>query len=960
MLESQCEGRKRGGKKRLYFFIWVFCFCVLLTEPLNQSVMVYATGDEKESMSGNSVSDNSIEGDGDVSENDTEVFDIFHEEEVTLDHAEPEEEPEPQSQREAMWQAQAGGEWLQGSFVEAVAGVYSGGTVVLLSDILLTDGITVSKSVFITSNDTDRPCIIKNISQDTDDKVSRGRIFTVNGGPVTLENVILDGGRNEGITGYHPLICVTDVGMMLRDGAVLQNAENTSQSICGGGINIRKGQVFMYDGSKIANCKARHGGGIEVNSIAAYNTAVLGMAGGSIESCEADNGGGVYINMGMFQMQGGAITGNRATKEDTGSMRTGGGGIYVAGESKVAAVLIGGGKVADNTAVSSGGAVLIQGSNALLQMQGGLLEENRAKTGGGISAIIGNVKLYGGTVTGNIADLYGGGFLGSPYSLIELQGNPKVFGNNAGDTSDQFHNFYLDGAEDYSAAWATSPIRLTGPLTEGVRLGLSRWVRPDEGDHPYREMIVPYKGYAIRQEDFDRLNVEGELYADNMEKYAFIQHEGKIVMILAVDVILDKDRITFTKADETTALIGTVFPANALIKDVIWASSDSDVATVNTEGVVTAVGEGEAVITVTTVSPYHATASCKVTVGKKTEPEEGETGSGDPIPNKDPEGPEDKGNASDTEKKGRDEKEVGKNETEPITETGGEKGAYSKKEEGSIVLAGENLAGQAEQHLRSVQNPRTGSGIVWAYVVMGFSILCMLVSAVAVFFYHNHARANEKEIEEVIREAVRKPLRTYGGEKEESAVGMAQDIQIDFERLKEINADTAGWIVFHNQCVNYPLVQTDDNSYYLNHSFRDEENKAGSIFMDCRNNSFEDRNVVIYGHNMLDRTMFGSLKDVFHEKFWEEEDNDLIYLLDTDHRLRKYRIFSYYTAENEDYYITTLFRNDIEYAEFLEAIQARSFGETDVAVTSDDHILTLSTCAGVSGTKRRVIHAKLL
>lgn len=292
-----------------------------------------------------------------------------------------------------------------------------------------------------------------------------------------------------------------------------------------------------------------------------------------------------------------------------------------------------------------------------------------------------------------------------------------------------------------------------------------------------------------------------------------------------------------------------------------------------------------------------------------------------------------------------------------------EKSSQSKmsltKEKSSFMHAGENSAGQTEQDFQSTQNPRTGSGIVWAYVALGVSVFCMLVSAAVAFSYHKNARANKKEIEEIIREVVLEPSEAYRGKKEKPDADWAEEIQIDFERLKEWNTDTAGWLVFHNQCVNYPLVQTGDNSYYLNHSFRREENKAGSIFVDCRNNSFEDRNVVIYGHNMSDHTMFGSLKDVFQKKFWEEENNDLIYLFDTDHHLRKYKIFSYYIVENEEYYITTLFRSDAEYAEFLEAIQARSFGETDVVVTPDDHILTLSTCSGVSGTRRRVIHAVL-
>ncbi len=250
-------------------------------------------------------------------------------------------------------------------------------------------------------------------------------------------------------------------------------------------------------------------------------------------------------------------------------------------------------------------------------------------------------------------------------------------------------------------------------------------------------------------------------------------------------------------------------------------------------------------------------------------------------------------------------------------------------------------------------------------LLSGILILC----CVGIFSYNSDARANKREIEEVIREVIGEPVQEgseenkMSGESEKgrNIGGKLEEIQIDFERLKELNADTTGWIMFYDRHVNYPLVQTDDNSYYLNHSFKREKNAAGCLFMDCQNKSFEDRNVVIYGHNMLDRTMLGSLKDVFQEKFWEEEDRDIIWIADTDHCLRKYKIFSYYIVEEEDYYITTFFPDDADYTEFLNVVKARSFQELDVNVTADDHILTLSTCTGASGTrKRRVIHAKLV
>lgn len=75
--------------------------------------------------------------------------------------------------------------------------------------------------------------------------------------------------------------------------------------------------------------------------------------------------------------------------------------------------------------------------------------------------------------------------------------------NIANDQEDSFDNLYLDGNEENSSD-CTAPVRLTGALTYGVQLGMTRWIRPDDNEHPYRQMIVPY-GYNIKQSDLDRL-----------------------------------------------------------------------------------------------------------------------------------------------------------------------------------------------------------------------------------------------------------------------------------------------------------------------------------------------------------------------------------------------------------------------------------------------------------------------
>lgn len=518
----------------------------------------------------------------------------------------------------------------QGSFLDATANVPANGFIILSGDISVTDDIIISKQITITSEDSLNPCMIKNITPDTDDREDRGRIFTVNSGTLRLSNVILDGGMNEGVVAYHPLICINSnsVGAELENGAVLQNAENASQVLGGGAISIRFGQVNMHSGAVITNCKAYSGGGIEINSRRAWNSAVFIMNGGSISGCNAKNGGGVYVNIGMFQLLGGEIINNRAAGEDREgeAVNYGGGGIYISGAANIAGVLIRGGKIADNEASENGGGVLLGGANALLQMMGGTLEGNKGENGGGISVLRGNLKLFGGSVTGNTAILYGGGILGCPYGLIELQGNPEVYGNTSGDSSDRFDNLYLDGEEKDGDK--TLPIALTGELTDGVKLGMSRWISPDDNEHPYREMIVSAKdmpqssgSYTITESDFNRLaqtldEENKQLYADNMEKYALVQYEGKIVMILSTDIKLDKEKMPLATAGEKGVLTATVTPLNTPIKGAAWSSSDEAVAKVDENGNVTAMGEGEAVITATTKSPYHNKAECRVKVAE--------------------------------------------------------------------------------------------------------------------------------------------------------------------------------------------------------------------------------------------------------------------------------------------------------------------------------------------------------
>lgn len=178
---------------------------------------------------------------------------------------------------------------------------------------------------------------------------------------------------------------------------------------------------------------------------------------------------------------------------------------------------------------------------------------------------------------------------------------------------------------------------------------------------------------------------------------------------------------------------------------------------------------------------------------------------------------------------------------------------------------------------------------------------------------------------------------------------------INFENLKKQNSDTIGWLKVENSNIEYPVVQTKDNEYYLKHNFNKEYNVAGWIFADYRN-LFDgtDRNIVIYGHNMRNNSMFGSLKNVIKKEWYENTDNKYITLV-TENEYSTYEVFSVYQIEAEDYYLKMQFKDD-EFEEFITKIKKRSVKDFEVNVSKDDKILTLSTCAN-NNKYRVVLHA---
>ena len=181
--------------------------------------------------------------------------------------------------------------------------------------------------------------------------------------------------------------------------------------------------------------------------------------------------------------------------------------------------------------------------------------------------------------------------------------------------------------------------------------------------------------------------------------------------------------------------------------------------------------------------------------------------------------------------------------------------------------------------------------------------------------------------------------------------------ELDFEKLFEINRSTVGWIKVPNTTIDYPVAQSSDNSFYLTHSFDKSWNSAGWIFADYRN-KFDgtDKNIIIYGHNRMDSSMFATLSNTQKSEWYNNPTNKYI-TFTTPEKTYVYEVFSVYTIKSETYYLSTDFANDNAYLEFLNTIKKRSIHDFGVTLFSFDSILTLSTC-DATGKSRVILHAK--
>ena len=237
------------------------------------------------------------------------------------------------------------------------------------------------------------------------------------------------------------------------------------------------------------------------------------------------------------------------------------------------------------------------------------------------------------------------------------------------------------------------------------------------------------------------------------------------------------------------------------------------------------------------------------------------------------------------------------------------------------------------------------------FIIMLVFFFMFLLSIIKIISYLKDNSDNRKIQETIIKDSITiiEPIE----EKQEVKYN------IDFKTLRETNNDTVAYIKVNNTNIDYVVVKGNDNSYYLKHNFEKKWNVSGWIFADYHNKFDEsDKNIIIFGHNTRDGSMFGTLKNTLNENWYKNEENQKIVLV-TENGTYYYQVFSTYSIKPEDYYINTEFKNNAEFDNFIKKLKSRSVYDYGIEVSGEDKILTLSSCIG-DGTKRVVLHAKLI
>ena len=242
----------------------------------------------------------------------------------------------------------------------------------------------------------------------------------------------------------------------------------------------------------------------------------------------------------------------------------------------------------------------------------------------------------------------------------------------------------------------------------------------------------------------------------------------------------------------------------------------------------------------------------------------------------------------------------------------------------------------------------------------------VVFSSAQLLSYYRERETAENAAEQLWEEAVIRPTETpaapapavdAAAPAEEAPVERAP-FSVDFEALRAESESIVAWIYCEDSPINYPIVQGEDNQFYVERMPDGTWNGSGTLFVDCANApDFSDFHSIVYGHNMLNDSMFGVLTDYYEQAFYDA--HPCMYLLTPGGDYRMELVSGVVTpADSEDYNLD--FTDPARKSAFLRSLRERSTFVTAAEYSEEDRFVTLSTCTYDFVNARYLLTGKLV
>lgn len=243
-------------------------------------------------------------------------------------------------------------------------------------------------------------------------------------------------------------------------------------------------------------------------------------------------------------------------------------------------------------------------------------------------------------------------------------------------------------------------------------------------------------------------------------------------------------------------------------------------------------------------------------------------------------------------------------------------------------------------------------------ILVAIIIVCLSIIGYKYYNYNKDDKLNSEiqDLQPVINEASDSDNNSSGENdgqdqsKDGDYVNSANE-----EELKSINSDYKMWIQIENTNINYPVVQSSDNDYYLKHNFRKESNISGTVFVESANDIDNDKNIILYGHNMRNGTMFNNITNYKEESFFNEDNKINIIMNNT---LYEYEAFSVYVKNVSEVNLAIGFASEDEFINYAYNEAEESLYKKDVDFSAEDNLITLVTCSYEFTDARTIVVAR--